>query len=253
MTLRRLLLTAIVAPLALASACFSDTACSKCQDIVTTVPWSAPETHTYTLKQDGKDKGTTTLAVEKDGDRFVLKQISRDDKGNSDESSVTADGATLKPITSTRTIVDSSLRKVAESSYEAVDKEKCSSGQIVRIQQSAYEPPSDTTPDSTRSNPLCVPDHSYDNNSALFLWRTIKFEKGYTILYRTVLADRRDTQTLTLRVRDQVKLATPSGDVDAWMVDIEAGTGTQRAWFATTPDHRILRYDNGGLVFEIEE
>jgi hypothetical protein len=98
-----------------------------------------------------------------------------------------------------------------------------------------------------------VPDHSYDNNSALFLWRTINFEKGYTVLYRTVLADRRDTQTLTLRVGDQGKLTTSAGEVDAWMVDIEAGTGTQRAWFATSPDHRILRYDNGGLVFEIEE
>ena len=253
MTLRRLLFAAILAPLLLAAACKSDDACPTCTDIVTTIPWSAPESHTYRLKDGDKDRGQAVLSVKQDGDRLVFTQSFTDDKNNSDESSVTVDGATLKPQSSTRTVIDSELRKLAETSYEDVETGKCSSGRIANIKQSTFKPPSAEKADSTRSSPLCVPDHSYDNDTSLFIWRTIKFEKGYIVSYRTVLANRRSTQMVTLNVREQVKVETSAGEVDAWVVDIQADTRTQRAWFAATPDHRLLRYNNDSLVFEIEE
>ncbi len=253
MTLGKLMVVLIAVPLALAAGCAATDTCSNCQDIVTAVPWSAPETHTYALTQHGNDKGTVTLGVEKQEDGFVVRQRAADDEGNSDESSVTIDGATLKPLQGTRTIIDATERKVAESTYEDVEKGTCSSGRIVRIKQSTYKPPAADRPDSTRSNPMCVPEHAYDNDSSLFIWRAIKFEKGYTVSYITVLANRRDTQTVTLRVRDQQKLDTGAGQVDVWLVDIDAPSGAQRAWFAASSDHRLLRYQNGDTVFEFED
>lgn len=251
--LRPLLLAALLGLLALAGGCTSDTACPQCQDIVTTIPWSAPEAYQYQLKDGDTVKGQATLAVKQEGGRVIFTQSFKDGQGNSDESSVTADATTLKPIASARTVIDSELRRVLETSYEDVDKSECSSLRVVRITQTTYEPPDDTTPQSTRSNPLCVPEHAYDNDSSLFIWRTITFEKGYTVSYKTVLANRRETQTVTLTVRDQAKIQTAAGEADAWVVDIAAPTGNQRAWFATTPDHRLLRYNNDSLVFEIQE
>ena len=252
MTFRRLMIAALLAPLALAAACRSESACPTCQDVVTAVPWSAPETHQYQLKDGNTIKGQATFAVKQDGDRFVFTQSFKDDNGNTDDSSVTVDGATLKPIAEQRAITDSSVRNVVESDYQDVDKSKCSSGRIVQIKQTTFKPPSDQTPQSTRGNPLCVPEHAYDNDSSLFIWRAIKFEKGYTVDYKAVLANRRDTQMVTLHVRDQVKIDTAAGQVDAWELDILADQRTQRAWFATTPDHRLLRYNNDSLVFELQ-
>jgi hypothetical protein len=252
MRLHKFIVVLIAVPLALSAGCAAKNSCPKCQDVVTAAPWSPPETHTYTLTVDGKDKGTEILSVERAGEGFVVRQLAADGQGNSDESSVTLDGATLKPLQGTRTIVDSAERKIAESTYEDADKGTCSSGRIVHIKQSTFKPPTAEKPDSTRSNPMCVPEHAYDNDSSLFLWRAIKFEKGYTVSYTTVLANRRDTQTVTLRVRDQVKLDTAAGAVEAWLVDIETPSGAQRAWFATASDHRLVRYENGSTVFVLK-
>ena len=248
-----LLAVAVIAPLAFAAfGCQATSECKNCRDIVVGVPWSAPETHTYTLTEDGDVKGAVELSVESSDGGFVLHQKASDDKGNSDESRVTVDGSTLKPLDSTRTIIDSSERKVAESTYEDVDSGTCSSGRIVRVKQTTYKPPDADKPDSTRSNPMCLPDHAYDNNASLFTWRSITFDRFETMSYVTVLADRRNTQIVTLRVRNEEQLQTASGTVDAWRVDIDSPSGAQRAWFATSDDHRLLRYDNGTTVFEIQ-
>jgi hypothetical protein len=233
--------------------CRATTECKDCTDIVAGVPWSAPEAHTYTLTEGGDVKGTLELSVAKSDGGFVLHQKASDDKGNSDESSVTVDGTTLKPLASTRTITDPSEKRVAESTYEDVDTGTCSSGRIVRVKQTTYKPPDAEKADSTRSNPMCVPEHAYDNDASLFTWRAIAFARFTSMTYVTVLADRRNTQTVTLRVQTEEQIDTASGKVDAWHIDIDSPSGRQRAWFASSPDHRLLRYDNGTTVFEIKE
>lgn len=235
---------------AVASACTSKNTCPDCADIVSSIPWSGSETRTYDLTQDNKPAGTTTLSISKEGDQFVLEQRSEDDQGNSDDARATVDGTTLKPVSSVRTIVDKEQRRVAESTYSDVATSKCGAGRIVNVKQTNYSPPGDTTPDSTRANPLCVPEHAYENDTSLFVWRTITFEKGYTVTYQTVIADRRDTQILTIRVNDKVQ-RTPRKDEEAWQVDILAQGQSQRAWFATTPDHTLLAYQNGNFLFTL--
>ena len=37
------------------------------------------------------------------------------------------------------------------------------------------------------------------------------------------------------------------------LVDIKADANTQQAWFAATDDHRLLRYNNGSLVFVLTQ
>jgi len=238
----------------LSTACAAHLVNPNAEDVVTTVPWRAPESHTYRLESDGNKKGDAVLSVDTEGDHLVLKQLFSDDKGNTDESTANVDPSTLKPLSSRREIVDkdNNTRVVAEAEYQTPAKD-CSKDIVVQIKQTNFKPPDADNPDSERSSPLCVPEHAYDNDASLFLWRTIRFEKGYNVTYNTIIADRRLQQGVTLMVKDRTTIDTDAGKMDAWLVDIKADANTQQAWFATTDDHRLLRYNNGSLVFVLTE
>jgi len=141
----------------------------------------------------------------------------------------------------TRTVINEDERAVVEATYEA---------EIVRIRQTNFDPPDETTPDNTRENPLRLPEHGYDNHSSLFLWRTIAFEEDRTVTYTTIISNRRETQEVTLTVVGRERIETPAGQFEAWHVKIEGEEGgAQDAWYTTSPDHRLLVYDNNDSVF----
>jgi hypothetical protein len=239
------------AALTLLSACNTGSSCKGCADVDVRIPWGANDTHTYNLRIDGKDRGKTTLTVKEQGDQVLLTVHSADDSGNSDESTVTADKSSLKPISNTHAVIDSDQKRVANATYET-GAEDCDSREVVKIEQLVYKPPDEATPDSTRSSPLCVPEHSYDNDESLFLWRAIPFEKGYNVSYHTVLSNRRDTQIVSLEVHDKVS-KTPLGDGEAWEVRLTADQINQRAWFSTDPSHVMLAYQNDNYLFLLAE
>ncbi len=251
---RSLVLLAIACCLtwAAAAGCASTANAPERTDIVTQIPWTAPETHTYELRENNKFKATTTLSIAKDGDAFVLTQRTTDDAGNSDEAVTKVDASTLKPLSAVHTIIDKDQKRVSDAAYEDVEKD-CASKRVVKIEQSTFKPPGAAEPDSTRSNPLCVPEHAYDNDSSLFIWRTLKFEKAYTVTYTAVFSNRRDTQAVTLRVKGKETIKTPAGDFEAWVIDLSADQVTQRAWIATTPDHKLLAYQNESFFFRLNE
>lgn len=225
---------------------------SNLRDIVEHVPWTSPETYTYVLRDGKKDIGETRLMVERAGQNFALQSLSSNDQGNTDESTVTVDPQSVKPVSGTREIIDKDIRKLVETSYEPIEKD-CDTKMVLRITQTNFKPPDEQTPDSTRRNPMCVPEHSYDNDTSLFLWRTISFEKGYKSMYKTLIANRRDKQTVTLHIRQQEQVETPAGTFDAWKLEIKAAGETQYAWFSTTDEHRLLAYQNRSVTFLLKQ
>lgn len=257
MRLRRRLFWLSAIPIAaaalLAAGCVEDETCEPCEDVVAQIPWEAPEEAEYDLLDDGEDIGDARLTLEREGSRFVLEQKFSDDEGNTDESRVVADAETLKPFETRRVVIDGSQRREVESSYEPVDEDDCASGQVVIISQRVFSPPDEEEPDSERQSPLCVPEHSYDNDSSLFVWRTIEFEEGNTFTYHTLLTNQRETQVITLTVTGQERVDVPAGEFDAWRVEISAAGTTQVAWFATTDDRRLLQYNNSNLLFVLKE
>ena len=56
-----------------------------------------------------------------------------------------------------------------------------------------------------RQSGLSVPEHSYDNDSSLFLWRTIDFREGYEARYITIWKRQKD---------------------GSWKIAIDGGTST---------------------------
>lgn len=104
-----------------------------------------------------------------------------------------------------------------------------------------------------RQSGLSVPDHSYDNDTSLFLWRTLPFEIGWEGSYNTIITNRRSRQKVNLAVVRKETVTLPSGEFEAWRLQITTSSATQTAWYADTPGRELLAYNNGaGLVFELD-
>ena len=217
------------------------------KEIVTAVPWTGAEAYTYDLVDSKKVKhGEGTLSIVPNGDGWIISQDFADPDGNADRSQI-AVMSSLLPVAGRRTIVsaDENRREELTTSYGELND----GSHGVRIRQQTYKPRDRDEASSTRCNPNKLPTYSYDNDSSLFLWRTIKFEQGYEVTYTASIANRRAERPLTLRVRRQERVTTPAGEFDAWLVGIEGEGETQEAWFSTEPDHKLLVYDNDREVF----
>ena len=195
------------------------------------IPWQGNESHDYILAdKSGKTVGNETLAVAVNGASTTLTQDFKNDTG-SDLSNVVVDSQTLKPQSSTRKIVRPD---------DTVDLQVTYTEQGALIKQ------------DNKQSGLSVPQHSYDNDSSLFLWRTIPFTPGYEASYVTIITNQRNRQTVDLKVIGKETVAVPAGQFDAWRLEIRTSNARQVAWFTDTPQHVLLKYDNDrGLIFEL--
>jgi hypothetical protein len=214
------------------------------------VPFAAQEAYEYVLlDDDGDEQGSGVMAVlaGNDNDTLALVQSFADGDGNADESVLVVDAGTLRPRRGSRDILDADddRRALVESEYAELNDD---GDYGVRIRQSRFDPMGDDDPD-VRCSPLRAPRSSFDNDSSLFLWRTIPFDAGHEVQYTNVLTNRREKRIMTVRVRRREEVETPAGTFDSWLVTIETDEGSQEAWFATTPEHRLLKYDNDAFVF----
>jgi len=189
---------------------------------------------TYVLKdKKGNVVGHEILSIATDGSSTDMTQSFDDGKGATDVSTVTADSQTLKPQKATRKIENPKDKRELESTYSEA-------GVLIK--------------DGDKQSGLKIPVHSYDNDSSLFLWRTLDFKDGYKGAYVTIITNRRTTQDVTLKVVGKETVKTAAGDFTAWRLEIEGENATQKAWFADTPTRPLVKYDNDrGLIFELEK
>lgn len=196
-------------------------------------PWSGDEEQTYILvDDDGKHLGDAILAVVLDGDTTRLEQTFISDAAH-DSIEVVVDSATLKPI--------SSLRQIEESD-----------GDETRIEVEYTEDGALIKQNDDKQSGLSVPEHSYDNDTSLFLWRTLPFADGYEASYTTIITNHRSRQKVNLRVEGIEMVTVPAGTFEAWRLVITTSNARQIAWFADTPERTLVRYDNDrNLIFEL--
>jgi len=216
--------------LLLASACGGSRAPTT--DIVASIPWGAQETLSYLITDEkGTPQGRAVLSVAGEGAHTRLSQ--RFSSGeSSDETSVLVDRQTLKPLTASRVIVSPGQREEIGAVYGE-------EGVVIR--------------QGDRQSGLSLPDHSYDNDTSLFLWRAIPFEAGYTASYTTIITNRRSRQTVTLSVSGPEEVSVAAGRFRAWRVRVKTSNAEQTAWYADTPARPLVKYDNDrGTIFELE-
>ncbi len=202
-------------------------------DVAGSIPWPSSETLNYNVlnKKSNENLGKITLSVDASGSNTKLSQLF-DGNTTKDDLTVTVDSKTLKPISSQREIKNSKDDTKISADYTP---------QGVLIEQG-----------DKKQSGLTVPDHSYDNDTSLFLWRTLPFADGYTANYVTIVTNRRTRQTVHLHVFGKETVNGPAGSFQAWRLQIKAAGVTQTAWYADTPTKQLVRYDNdNGLIYEL--
>ena len=230
---------AVIAPafllLVTALACSSGDAGPPTSDVAGTPPWMDGEHLSYDLvNDDGEVLGEAVLSVEVDGDRAMLWQEFESETGAEDTTIVTVDSATLKPIASERDIQE------PDGDEERIEVEYTEDGALIRQ-------------GDDRQSGLSVPEHSYDNDTSLFLWRTLPFEEGYEGSYNTIITNHRTRQKVNLRVERLESVTVPAGTFEAWRLVITTSNARQIAWFANTPQRQLVRYDNDrDVIFELQ-
>lgn len=201
-------------------------------DVAGAVPWADHETARYQLVgHDGEDQGTGVLTIQREGDSFRLGLAYTDNSSNSDTTQIVVAADTLKPQSLHREILDQGKTQVLDAEY-GPDEVKIRSGD--------------------RQSFLRLPEHYYDNDSALFVWRTLPFADGYVAHYNSVLTNRRRTAGVTLKVVGREQVEVPAGTFDAWRLEIRSGSTRQVAWYAGSDGHYLVKYDNSRQVFLLE-
>ena len=200
-------------------------------DVFGRAPWPASESLDYDVKTDkGELLGREVLSVETSGGETVLTQIFTAAERR-DQSSVRVQSADLKPIASLREIVTPNDDERIEVVYTEAG---------AQIKQ------------GERQTGLSVPEHSYDNDTSLFLWRTLPFAEGYEAAYNTIITNFRSRQTVVLRVTGRETVRVPAGEFQAWRLEVRTSNASQVAWFADTAARTLVKYDNDrGVIFEL--
>lgn len=198
------------------------------------MPWQPGEEATYRLKrtQSGEAVGQTRLTVRSAAGGVELTQSFANETA-SDLSSVVVDAQTLKAASATRKIKNPRDERELQVTYSQ-------QGALIK--------------DGDKQSGISVPQHAYDNDISLFLWRTLDFKDGYQARYITLITNRRTRQDVTLRVRGKETVRVPAGEFTAWRLEIRAEGANQVAWISDTPARTLVRYDNDrGLIFELEK
>ena len=217
----------------LVAGCGNDDDFPPASDVAGVVPWPDSESLDYVLKdKKGEVVGRGTLSVDVENGTTRLIQSYVSDSGTTDEITVIVDSVTLKPTASSREIVTADDSEQIEVTYT-------DEGALIR--------------QGDKQSGLSVPEHAFDNDSSLFLWRTLPFAIGYEASYVTIITNRRGRQDVRLRVVAREVVRVPAGEFEAWRLEIKTSNAEQFAWFADTPTRPLVRYNNDrGLFFELE-
>jgi len=209
-------------------------------DIVSTIPWGAPESLRYRIT-DGDDLvGYGELRIKVSGSQLLLEQAFMDEKAKfRDSVTAVVDASSLKPVSVERVISGPEGERRCRADYGA---------ESVQVSQSSE--------DDSRTDRLELPAHSYDSATDLFLWRTIDFVRGTTIAYQDVgtcnILSKPDYTEARLEVITQERVRVPAGSFDTWRLELSSGGRKQKIWVATAEPRQLIRYDNGGQLFELE-
>lgn len=213
------------------------------QDIVVSIPWPDHEEANYVLlDRKGEERlGSGTVTADLEGDHYELGlhyKGAGDTAGDTDDTTLLVDATTLKPVSLERRLVHEGETAGIDATYDDVEGVV----NITEIQDDGDE----------RLVPLRLKSHHYDNDSSLFLWRTIDLQEDYVAHYRTVITGNRTQVVVTLAVKRNEEITVPAGTFDTWRVEIHAGDVRQIAWVADTPQRQLVQYDNSRQLFQLE-
>lgn len=209
-------------------------------DVLSAIPWGGDETARYRAL-DGKDEiGSAELSLRQEDGTLTMKQaFSFPDEEIMDTATVVADPETLAPRTVERLISGPEGDRSCDAAYGE---------STVTVEQRSEN--------DERTDELDVPIKAFDTWTDLFLWRTLAFAEGYEVKYSDALTcslAKPEVLSVVLKVKGTETVPVPAGTFETWRLEIRSGGRTQKAWYSTDAARTLVRYDNGELVFELEE
>lgn len=226
----------------LLAACASSARVVETDGVVARVAFVDGERYAYRLiDRDGLLAGTGTFTSTRDGETWVLTQTYRDPGGAVvDESTIVVDAATLRPRSMERAIP----RAEGAESVTAIYEPNADGGSTVLA--------SHLRDGETRERTIDVNAHDYEDQSSLWLWRTLALGEGLNVRYTTV--DPREGGRVTANVMqvDQQTLEAAGLTYETWVLQIRTGRETVNVWVHVDAPYEVIRFDNGRLFFELD-
>jgi hypothetical protein len=254
MTHRRLFVAlALVASLLLAG-CASGGPSAETTDIFQAAPWASGEELTYqVLSSDLEVMGTGVLSSEVVESQIALVQ--RYVEGDTpaglapvmDEITVFVNPSTLRPERGTRI-----AHGRADNGTPTYDRWEWQYGANEDGEPTATFQHFDAEDDDDPSErTLRLRAHYYDNESSLWLWRSVNLIEEFEAFYVSVNAMERNQQTVSLRVPQTEMITVPAGEFEAYRLLFRNGRAVRTAWIEAAEPHRVLRWDNGSSILEL--
>lgn len=215
--------------------------CTQAQPSTTqlevTVPWSDGEVTTYVITdRDNNEVGTAQMRASLSEGAWLLEQ-SVEAGATTDRVEFRAQADNLKPISEHRVITTNGQEIVIDTTY---------SGNKLSITAQ--------TPDrGEQSAEIDVPADAYDNDQALYLWRTLPYAEGYEAAYTNIVAANALKPVVKLTTVGRESVTVPAGEFETWKVELEAGQQKQVFWVGTEAPHYLVQYDNGATVMSLSE
>lgn len=233
-------LTAVL--VAVAVACAGGSPAGGTSDVVVQIPFAGGERLMYVIEDDfGETIGRGTLWTQVlDGGRWRLEQLY---KGTA--------VAGVQPLDTSVAIVDALL--VPEQSARHIQR-----GDDSERYEIEYRPAEERFVSLVASageedeREFRLREHAYDNESSLWLWRTLDLAEGYEARYVSINALERSQQTVILRVIDRRMVEVPAGEFDVWRLQIRNGRATRVVWIEVASPHRVVQWDNGVALMRLE-
>lgn len=236
--------------LTVASGCGAASPSVETTLIVSQVPLIDGERYVYALEDvEGETLGRGELVTRLEGSRFVLEQryegVAEDDRAApTDVTELAVDAATLVPFGALREAVredddDRTVRDTYDWTYTEGDEDD-----FLNVERDIDG--------RQQSNELELRSNYYDNESSLWLWRTLDFDEELDLNYVSVNPIERTQQTVNIQTPAREMIEVPAGTFEAWRVIVRNGRAIRSAWINVEAPHQLLQWDNGDLIFRLE-
>ncbi len=246
--------TALVALAALvvlfAGACSASTSSGTTADVAGPSHFADGEQLRYAIFDDNNHiLGIDVFTTRVDGDTYVLEQsytesdVPTGQQPTTDVTRLTVRRDTLKPVSGTREIDQRTAGGRAHESYAwqyATDANGRPVLNTTHIKDGKSE-----------QHTMRLREHYYDNESSLWLWRTLVLAESSQQQYVSVNPIENSQQTVDLRVPLRQAAEVPAGTFDTWRLLIRNGRAARTAWVNAAEPRQVVQWDNGTVLFKL--
>ncbi|MCK9485090.1 MAG: DUF3108 domain-containing protein [Dehalococcoidia bacterium] len=247
------MLVALLTAAVLLGACAGASTSSETVDVFVGSPFEGGESLRYEVVDiGGGDRvlvGYGTLAADAEDGRLALRQTYVEAETPdgatpvTDEVVVWVQPDTFRPLGGERTVVSRDGNGRSETTRYAWS--------YVAGGGEDKEPRLVVSRDGGDERSLRLRDHYYDNESSLWLWRSIDLVEEYEAYYVSANPVERNQQAVNIRVPQIETVTVPAGEFEAYRLLFRTGRAVRTAWIEAAAPHRVLRWDNGQSVLEL--